>query len=109
MNQLVLSVPNQYDCCTDHDPNVAEYEMEEAIAAVVASMLPADNWADKTDVSRRIMFCFCDSSVCMTMWYICRQIWYQYITVIFTKPCMSYSRFKAINFFIIKLCTFYRL
>ena len=47
MNQLVLSVPNQYDCCTDHDPNVAEYEMEEAIAAVVASMLPPENWEEE--------------------------------------------------------------
>ena len=51
MNQLTLSVPNQYDCCTDHDPNVAEYEMEEAIAAVVASMLPPENWEVESEVS----------------------------------------------------------
>ncbi|XP_076824009.1 uncharacterized protein LOC143470047 isoform X2 [Clavelina lepadiformis] len=38
-NQLIASVPNKYDCCTDHNPHVAEYEMEEAIAAVVASMM----------------------------------------------------------------------
>nr|XP_009860574.2 uncharacterized protein LOC100184753 isoform X1 [Ciona intestinalis] len=48
-NQLLPSVPNKYDCCTDHDPNVAEYEMEEAIAAICASMLGPDGSSEIHD------------------------------------------------------------
>ena len=63
MNQLTLSVPNQYDCCTDHDPNVAEYDMEEAIAAVVASMLPAEQWEEEAEQSGQATTEVCNVSI----------------------------------------------
>nr|CAB3264447.1 Histone-lysine N-methyltransferase NSD2 [Phallusia mammillata] len=48
-NQLVESVPNKYDCCIDHDPNVAEYEIEEAIVTVAQSMIPPETWNESVD------------------------------------------------------------